>query len=79
MGVAIPASPTRGNRVLDFCIVGKEPKPPSIKTNKSLSDHNPILIELSVPLPSKKQLIILPNRKLTDKMTVDCLKESYCG
>jgi len=76
MRLIIPSTPTRQDKYLDFCVLGNAIKGTVKEVKKSLSDHKSIIIEISVPLPTKKHFLLLPNRKMANELTLKCLEDS---
>jgi len=74
--------PTRVNSLLDYAICRKAIKSLGIMISllgenlKSLSDHKAVVLMIEVPFPRRKYIAFIPNHKLADSLTIECLEGS---
>ena len=73
----IHRGPTRGLKTLDFFVVGNAIRVVDVEKYGSSSDHDLILLTTSIHCPKiSLKKVMMPNRKLAEKITIDALKNS---
>lgn len=73
----ISGGPTskKGN-IIDFYLLGASIEGQAEVQNFTLSDHKPVKSTFKLPFPKKSPKIILPNRKLANKLTTKNIQSS---
>ncbi len=64
---------THKNGELDYILCGQSIEIEDMKAMNSLSDHKIISCNLKIPVPSQKASILLPNKKLASRVTIENL------
>jgi len=75
--VVFPQGHTRFLSTLDFLLLGSSLKCNSLSASASLSDHQALTLELTIPFPIHGRPLTVPNLKLASELTTRALKDSY--
>ncbi len=67
---------THLNGELDYILLGSGIKVEDLIASNSLSDHKIISCSVEIPVPEHKNPILLPNRKLANRVTIENLLKS---
>ena len=75
--VLSPGKTSKSGKSLDYFLVGSELEATGFVMKTTLSDHSPVKIKVKVPFPRPRIKLILPNRTLAEKITIQNLSFSH--